>query len=78
MKHCYSQIAYECQYRHIYVRVVMFLSVNLSLVLLFASLNPLRITRPRVYLEIPFLLLVEQILIHSCPWLVINCSPLAA
>jgi hypothetical protein len=30
------------------------------------------------YLEILLLLLVVQIPIHSCPWFVINCSPLAA
>jgi hypothetical protein len=29
-------------------------------------------------LEIPLLLLVVGILIHSCPWLAINCSPIAA
>jgi hypothetical protein len=29
------------------------------------------------YLEIPLLLLVVRITIHSCPWLAINCSPLA-
>jgi hypothetical protein len=30
------------------------------------------------YLEILFLLLVVRIPIHSCPWIAVNCSPLAA
>ncbi len=32
---------------------------------------------PVTYLEIPLLLLVVRISIHSRPWLAINCSPLA-
>jgi hypothetical protein len=35
-------------------------------------------TTPFTYLGIPFLVIVVRISIHSRPWLVINCSPLAA
>jgi hypothetical protein len=35
-------------------------------------------TTPNTYLEITFLVIVVQMSIHSCPWLVVNCSPLAA
>ncbi len=35
-------------------------------------------TTPFTYLEIPFLVIMVRISIHSRPWLVINCSPLAA
>jgi hypothetical protein len=30
------------------------------------------------YLEIPLLTIVVRMSIHPCPWLVINCSPLAS
>jgi hypothetical protein len=32
---------------------------------------------PFTYLEIPFLVIVVRMSIHSRPWLVVNCSPLA-
>jgi hypothetical protein len=30
------------------------------------------------YLEIPFLVIVVRMSVHSRPWLIVNCSPLAA
>jgi hypothetical protein len=35
-------------------------------------------TTPFTYLEIPFLVIMVQMSIHSRPWLIVNCSPLAA
>jgi hypothetical protein len=35
-------------------------------------------TTPFTYLKIPFLVIVVRMSIHSHPWLVVNCSPLAA
>ncbi len=44
----------------------------------FMSLSFAYFTTPLPYLEIPFLVIVVRISIHSRPWLVVNCSPLAA
>ncbi len=42
-----------------------------TIVLLSSAFTPL------TYLEIPFLVIVVWMSIHTCPWLVIDCPPLA-
>jgi hypothetical protein len=41
------------------------------------SLPPLRWITPLTYLEVPFLVIVVRMSIHTHPWLVTDCPPLA-
>jgi hypothetical protein len=77
---CSSQIMCKRQYVHMYIHNsdVFFLSTHpLPPSLLHSAPSLHDPTLLFTYLEIPLLLFVVRIPIHSCPWLAIKCSPLA-
>jgi hypothetical protein len=80
----FADNTYEMIHIYTYIRIYIYSVISsiktLWFPLLIYSIPLLYVSTPLffTYLEIPFLAIMVRISIHSRPWLVINCSPLAS